>query len=131
MTEADEAEAERAKAEPKRRGRPPKSDRARIEPVKASSVKSTPELDKTRRDGVQGLVQIAATVCLVLDQRTPDTNIAFRADAVTLSSNAEAIGNAVAETAHANAQFASVVDKITAAGPYAALWFRPRLTLSR
>jgi hypothetical protein len=40
---------------------------------------------------------------------------------VTLSSNAEAIGNAVAETASANAQFASVVDKITAAGPYAAL----------
>jgi hypothetical protein len=121
MTEADKAEVERVKAEPKRRGRPPKADRARIEPVKAIPVKSTPELDKTRRDGVQGLVQIAATVCLVLDQRTPDANIAFKADAVTLASNAEAIGSAVAETAKSNEQFARVVDKVTAAGPYAAL----------
>lgn len=121
MTEADKAEAAKAKTEPKRRGRSPKADRARIEPAKAITAKTTPELDKTRREGVQGLVQIAATVCLVLDQRTPDTSIAFRADAVTLSSNAEAIGSAVAETARSSEQFARAVDKITAAGPYAAL----------
>jgi hypothetical protein len=121
MTDAQHAEVDAAKATPKRRGRPPKSDRARMEPGKANPVKTDPALDKTRREGIQGLVQIGATVCLVLDQRTPDTNIAFKADAVTLASNAEAIGNAVAETAKANDQFASVVDKITAAGPYAAL----------
>jgi hypothetical protein len=34
ITEADKAEVEKARAEPRRRGRPPKADRARIEPVK-------------------------------------------------------------------------------------------------
>lgn len=99
------------------RGRPPKSARA---PQAVKKVPS-PQTDAERKSGVQGLVQIGAAVCMLLDQRTPDSNIAFRADAITLANASDPIADAVVEVARNNAQFAATIDRITSAGPYAAL----------
>lgn len=104
------------------RRRPPKNQRTTGAPPKnATPAKPNPELDKQRSDGIKGIVQISAAVCMGLDSRTPDSNCAFKADAIVLASNADPIADAVVETAKHNAQFAAVVDRITAAGPYAAL----------
>jgi hypothetical protein len=107
--------------EPKRRGRPPKAERARVTTSKPETAKASPELDAERKDGVKGLVQIGAGLCMVMDSRVPDNNISWRCDAVTLASNADGIADACAETAKHNASFAAALDKITQAGPYAAL----------
>ena len=80
-----------------------------------------PQTDSQRREGVQGLVQIAAGLCLILDQRTPEKDVSFKADAIVLASNSEPIADAVVQTARANAGFAAALDKVTSAGPYAAL----------
>ena len=99
------------------RGRPPKSARA---PQAVKKVPS-PQDDAARKAGVQGLAQIGGLFCLMLDSRTPDSNVSFRADAITLANAAEPIADAVVEVAKNNAQFAAVLDKVTAAGPYTAL----------
>lgn len=107
---------------PKRpRGRPRKDERARVSGGSSAPSKPDPEADARRGEGVSGLVQIGAGLCLVLDSRTPDSNVAFRADAVTLATNAKALADACVETAKHNASFAAALDKVTKAGPYAAL----------
>lgn len=101
---------------PPRRGRPSKSERART-PKPAPKAQS----DAERADGVKGLVQVAAGLCMVADSRTAPDNIAFKADAITLSDSAGPISAACVEVAKNNAQFAAVLDRVTSAGPYAAL----------
>lgn len=112
------ADADPASRPPRSRQRPGKNARAASKPAKPAPP---PQSDGERQSGVQGLVQIGAAVCMLLDQRTPEKNIAFKADAITLANAADPIASAVVETAKHNQQFAAVVDKITAAGPYAAL----------
>lgn len=102
-----------------RRGRQPKDDQARITKAAPKVVKV--QTDAQRKAGVQGLVQIGSVICLALDQRTKPEDVSFRADAYTLAGNADAISDAVVETAKQNEGFARALDKITAAGPYAAL----------
>jgi hypothetical protein len=98
------------------------ADKPRTTPMPAATpTPPSPELDAARTDGIKGLVQIGAVLALALDSRTPESNVAFRADAVTLAGSADAIAEAVTETARHNASFAAAVDKVTAAGPYAAL----------
>lgn len=89
---------------------------------KASSYSAppvTPELTATRSEGISGLVQIGAMGCLAYGARTD--SVAFKADAVTLANYSKPLGDAVADAAAKNPQFARIVDKITNAGPYAAL----------
>jgi len=64
---------------------------------------------------------MGAATCLVMDSRTPDKVIAWRADAVTLAANADALADACVETAKHSASFAAALDKVTQVGPYAAL----------
>lgn len=108
----------RVKEAPKRRTRPGKNERARTaQAVRASS----PAVDQERSDGIKGLVQMSAAVCLVADSRTPDHDISFQADAITLASAADQIADAVVATCKKSESFARVVDKVTQVGPYAAL----------
>lgn len=102
------------------RKRPPKTQRSRVQAPKAAD-KPSPELDAQRSDGIKGLVQMAAVGCLMADQRTDDSNIAFKADAVALSNSADALASACVDTAKANPGFARLIDKVTQVGPYAAL----------
>jgi hypothetical protein len=87
--------------------------------TKTAAPADPAKLREQRSDGVAGYVQIAAAGCLVTAQQTGSVPLA--ADAVTLANYAKPLGDAVAETAAANPAFAAIVDKITAAGPYAAL----------
>lgn len=71
-----------------------------------------------RVDGVKGIMQLGAGVCMMVSTRGGD---AFKADAVVLAQNAEPMAQACAQVAAENAQFAAILDKVTEAGPYAAL----------
>jgi hypothetical protein len=108
MRPADDGPAEKPKRTRKPRTVPPKP-----------TDKPGPAIDKQRREGVGGLVQVAAGLCLVADQRTE--GVAFAADALTLANSSEQLATACVATAQASPQFARVLDKVTAAGPYAAL----------
>jgi hypothetical protein len=68
-----------------------------------------------------GFAQIGAGACLMMDSRTPDSNIAWRADALTLANTAEPLAAACVEVAKNNASFAAALDKVTKIGPYSAL----------
>jgi len=115
-----------------RRGRPPKAERARVE-GKGSKAPSGPLGDDQRAQGVKGIVQIGAGVCLLASRasartaRTPDgktvrtDNPAFKADAITLASGADDLAAACVETAKADEKFGALLDKIAAVGPYGAL----------
>lgn len=108
-------------------GRPPKSayDNPRVTksplpPADAKQAKADPAaLRKQRAEGVQGVVQIAAAGTLMLHQRTGKDS--WKADTLTLTTYAEPLGQAVADTCESNSSFAALVDKVTSAGPYAAL----------
>ena len=97
-----------------RRGRPPKSDQAR-----AVTTALVPVSDAQRGDGVRGLVQLGAGVCLIASRATGSD--AFKADAFTLASRADDIAGACVETARGHPGFAAALDRVCAAGPYAAL----------
>lgn len=115
--------AETATDAPKpKRGRPPKSEQARVtSAAPAASTAQLAQLDKQRLEGVKGFAQIGAGLCLMLDSRTPDSNLAWRADAVTLANAADPLAAACVEVAKNNASFAAVLDKVTKVGPYGAL----------
>lgn len=98
----------------KRPGRVPKAEQARTT-SKASAVLD----DGQRASGVKGLVQVAAGGVLLASKAKKSD--ALRADAVTIASNAEQLADAVVQTAKADAKFAAALDKVLAAGPYAAL----------
>lgn len=104
-----------AKPAPKRRGRPPKDERART----AAKAAVDPQSDAQRHSGVQGLVQLGAGLALMAGKATGQP--AFQADAVVLATNAEAFADAAVATARADERFARVLDKVTAVGPYGAL----------
>ena len=114
-----EEQKERIRSEPPKRtrSRPGKSERART----AKTAPPAPQTDQERSDGIKGLVQLGAGLCLIADQRTPDDDVSFQADAITLANSAEQIAEAVVATCKASDSFAKVVDKVTKAGPYAAL----------
>jgi hypothetical protein len=104
-------------------GRPPKGphDKPRVTATtpKPSEPKAAQALAESRREGVKGLVQIVSVAPLMLFQRTQ--NPAFMADTITLNESAEPLAEAVVKTCEVSDSFAALVDKVTAAGPYAAL----------
>jgi hypothetical protein len=117
------------KADGTPRARPPGPGRGRktspapgkatpkAEPKKTTE---TPEAASQRRtEGVQGLLQIGAGLCLAVGKAKK--NDGFKADAYVLAANAEPLAEACASVAAENAQFANALDKITQAGPYGAL----------
>lgn len=72
-----------------------------------------------RKQGMTGLAQLGAGLCAIVGNTTGQ--LAYKADAITLASNAGEIGEACAATADQDERFARVIDKLCAAGPYAAL----------
>jgi len=98
-----------------KRGRPPKDDTPRTAP-KGAPVTLT---DDQRRAGAKGLAQVTAGVAMVAAKATG--NMAFAADAVTIVSHGDALADACVETAKASPAFAAALDKVCAAGPYAAM----------
>jgi hypothetical protein len=107
------ADTESEVSQPKR-GRPPKAEKARTT-AKPAVVLS----DADRASGVKGVAQVGAAFALLLGKVTGKD--AFKADAVTIASSAEEIADACVQTAKADAKFAALIDKVCAAGPYAAL----------
>jgi len=100
---------------------PGRGRRTTTQPAKqpAAAVSETAqEASQRRAEGVQGLMQLGAGLCLALSARGGD---AFKADAYTLAANSEPFGSACASVAAENPGFAAALDKITQAGPYAAL----------
>ncbi len=106
--------ADRPEAGKPRRGRPPKAEQARTT-AKASTVLD----DGQRAQGVKGLAQVGAGIALLFGKATGKD--AFKADAVTIASAAGEIADACVQTAKADPRFAAALDKVCAAGPYAAL----------
>ena len=96
------------------RGRPPKAEQARTT-AKAGTVLD----DSQRAQGVKGLAQVGAGIALLFGKATGKD--AFKADAVTIASAAGEIADACVQTAKADPKFAAALDKVCAAGPYAAL----------
>jgi len=81
-----------------------------------------------RRKGVLGLVQLAASVPLVMSRtvkvKTPADKVksdALKADAIAIVSNAEDLADACVSVAEQDPKFAAVLDKVCATGPYGAL----------
>jgi hypothetical protein len=99
-----------------RRGRPPKDDKARSAP----RPPAPPALgDDARREGTRGLVQVTAGVAMIAAKATG--NPAFAADAITIVNHGDALADACVETARSSPAFAAALDKVCAAGPYAAM----------
>lgn len=115
---AESAGNREPKAPPPSRRRPGKNARGASKPARPASA---PKSDAERRDGVMGYVQIAASVLQIVDSRTAEDNIAWKADAHTLALYAEPLTNAIVETAKQNPGFASSLDRLMSTGPYAAL----------
>jgi hypothetical protein len=104
-----------ASAAPKvKRTRTPKSDQPRTT-VQAAA----PLGDEERAKGAKGYAQIGAGLALMIGKATKKD--AYKADAVTIASAADDIADAVVQTAKADPKFAAALDKVLAAGPYAAL----------
>ena len=114
--------AERA-AKAEGSGDAPRVKRGPGRPSKASSEPSKAKITglshDARKQGVQGIVQLAAGACLLAERGTGQP--AFKADAITLASSAEDLGEAIAATCDSDERMARVVDKLCAAGPYSAL----------
>ena len=68
---------------------------------------------------MKGLAQVGAGIALLFGKATGKD--AFKADAVTIASAADEIADACVQTAKADPKFAAALDKVCAAGPYAAL----------
>lgn len=110
-----------AEKPPRKRGRPAKAEQPRVTSAASKAAQDAPGTDAQRAEGVKGFAQIGAGLCLMADARTPETNIAWRADAVTIANAAEPLAAACVEVARSNAAFAAVLDKVTKVGPYGAL----------
>jgi hypothetical protein len=98
-----------------KRARPAKEDKPRT----AARTPAAPLSDELRLQGAKGIVQVTAGVALIAANATG--NMAFTADAVTIVSHGDALAEACVETAKASPAFAAALDKVCAAGPYAAL----------
>jgi hypothetical protein len=102
-------------APPRRpRGRPPKEARPRT-----AAAAAVPLTDAQRTAGIKGIVQVTAAITLMAARATGKQ--AYRADAVTIASNADEVAVAALDVAHADPKFAAALDKVCAAGPYGAL----------
>jgi len=99
-------------------------DKPRIAKTAQAPSVSPQAVAKQRTEGVKGVIQMVSVAPLMMAQRAkPDSpqQIAWMADTLTLTSNADAIAQAVTDTASVSPAFASVVDKLTNVGPYGAL----------
>jgi hypothetical protein len=97
-----------------RRARQPKEEKSRT----VANPVATLGAD-ARREGVKGLVQVAAVIPLAAYKATSQD--AYLADAKTIALNADEIADACVKTADADPRFAAVLDRVCSAGPYAAL----------
>jgi hypothetical protein len=98
-----------------KRGRPPKAAQARTAPAAAA----VPLSEEARVSGVIGLVQVPATLALVLGKATG--NDAFTADALTISNAGPGLAQGCAEIAKHDPVFAARLDRVCSGGPYAVL----------
>ena len=98
-----------------KRRRASKDEKPRAD-AKAAAVALT---DEQRLQGAKGLAQVTAGVAMVAAKATG--NMAFAADAMTIVNQSDALAEACVETAKASPAFAAALDKVCAAGPYAAL----------
>ena len=96
----------------------PRTGKARTAPAGQPAARVPSEQDIVQ--GVEGLIQIPAALCLMLSRRAADP-VPLQADAVTLAAAAPDIARACAATAAADPKFAALMGKVTHAGPYAAL----------
>ena len=99
----------------------PKADAPRVtsSPPASKSAESAADAASRRTEGVTGLMQLVGGGFAVAYSTTRNT--AFLADALAVNDHAPAISAACAEVAANDARFAALIDKLTAAGPYAAL----------
>jgi hypothetical protein len=105
MTDADKAAIEAKKAEPRRRGRPPKSDRARVETPKPAAEPLTPrDYSEALDSAVTGVWLAAAGI--------PYTT----AYAAVLHANKAAVVGALNAGANQNAKVRAQVEKYTSGG---------------
>jgi hypothetical protein len=104
-----------AVTEKPKRGRPP----GKRELPRTASTALVVLSDAQRGKQVQGFAQVGAGL-LLLTSKTRKSD-ALRADALTIAAHAEEIADACVETARVAPGFAAALDKICAAGPYAAL----------
>jgi hypothetical protein len=107
---------------PRRRGRPPAAEKPRTRAKTAPPATDHRTPDKAASDRVEavsGLMQIIGGGCLVVAQRNNDEKLL--ADAVVIGEAGRPMGEACASVAATNPKFAAALDKLTSAGPYAAL----------
>ena len=97
-----------------KRGRASKDEKPRADAKAAVTL-----TDEQRLQGARDLAQVTAGVAMVAAKATG--NMAFAADAVTIVNHGDALAEACVETAKASPAFAAALDKVCAAGPYAAL----------
>ncbi len=121
--DADAPYGRKADGSARKRPAGPGRSRARTQssPAVAAAGKSetAAESRQRRAEGVAGLFQIGSAATFLIYQRT-DVK-AWYADTLTLAAHARPAGLAIADVCEANPKFAATIDKITAAGPYAAL----------
>jgi hypothetical protein len=99
--------------------RTPKPEQARV--TRAAPVTLD---DKQRADGVKGGVQIGAGLLLLAAKASSKDEAradAFKADAVTVANNGDELAGACVQLARNDPKFAAALDRVCAAGPYAAL----------
>jgi hypothetical protein len=105
MTDEQKAEVAAKKSEPKRRGRPPKADRARVEATKPAAEPLTPKDYSEALDGALTGVWVATAG---LPWTTPY--------AAVLAANKGALVGALNSGANANAKVRTYVEKYTGGG---------------
>lgn len=101
-------------------GRKPKGRPAAPRPPSARSSSSAPRKPKTPdfRPGIIGLAQLVAAPLLIAGQMG---NRAALADAGAITMHAPAIADGMQTTAEQDERFAAVLERVLAAGPWAAL----------
>ena len=102
-------------------GRPvqPKHDKPRVAAGPSAATPVTPERRAKWTEGLAGYGQLVGAGFIMAHQRTG--NLAFQADAITISSAAPDIAAAVADVAAQDERTARLLDKLVSAGPYGAL----------
>jgi hypothetical protein len=103
-------------------GRPARSkdDKARVTSTPSGAKAESKEDAHARRvSGVSGLVQAVSIAPLMMYQRTQGK--AWQADVITLTSSADPLAQACADTAEVSPSFAKLVDSVSNVGPYTAL----------
>lgn len=110
---------QRAADPPADRPRRGRASKDKDEKPRADAKAAVTLTDEQRLQGAKGLAQVTAGVAMVAAKATG--NMAFAADAMTIVNQSDALVEACVETAKASPAFAAALDKVCAAGPYAAL----------